>query len=126
MTRARLQDSACADCRRVAAFKARGDELREFIGPGQRAFAAQRLPPETTEWEQTALTWSLQIIACLKREMATHARCGACSILIGEGHLEAGAGGYCGTCAITRGLAEEANGGRVVIGRRGWSSDHDR
>ncbi len=52
---------------------------------------------ELTLKQRFAVDWSFAISSCLRRGMAFHARCGACAILMGPGHAEAGIQGFCGT-----------------------------
>jgi hypothetical protein len=63
----------------------------------------------------------------LRLEMATHARCEQCGILMGPGHIEASTSSLCGTC-VCRHRASQAGGEppirRSTIGRRGWLSDY--
>lgn len=60
-------------------------------------------------------------------EMAEHARCEKCGILMGPGHIEAAGNSMCGTCQC-RGTATSApltlEQRRSAIGRRGWHSDY--
>ena len=66
--------------------------------------------------QQSAMAWSLAIAGCLRREMALHARCGACSILMGPGHTEKGIGEFCAT------HAESAGARSVPLGNSGADS----
>jgi hypothetical protein len=51
--------------------------------------------------QRLAVDWSFAISNCLRREMALHPRCGACAILMGPGHTEAGIQGFCGTHSVS-------------------------
>ena len=51
--------------------------------------------------QRLAVDWSFAISNCLRREMALHPRCGACAILLGPGHTEAGIQGFCGTHSVS-------------------------
>lgn len=89
----------CPTCKRIGAYRANGDVLHRRIAetlPSRRPLDPADLslsPPQ-----RAAAEWYVAITACLRREMAPHPRCGACSILMGPGHIEAESGGFCGTC----------------------------
>lgn len=55
--------------------------------------AARELTPQ----ERVTADWSFAIDNCLRRGMSLHARCTACSILMGPGHTEPGIDGFCAT-----------------------------
>ena len=48
------------------------------------------------------MAWSLAITSYLRHEMALHARCDACSVLIGPGHVDGRIDRLCGTHAGRR------------------------
>jgi hypothetical protein len=50
-----------------------------------------------TDKQRVAADWGFAISNCLRRGMAFHARCRACTILMGPGHTDAGIGPFCGT-----------------------------
>lgn len=117
----------CPTCGRVAAFKMKASTLGRFT--------AHVLPPahlrpseaDASPLQQAIADWSLSVGAFLRREMAPHPRCAACSILMGPGHLEAGTERLCGTCCDRRpanGAAVDMGISRKAIGRRGWLSDY--
>lgn len=60
-------------------------------------FFPNRSSAGLTEQQMCAMSWSLAIASCLNREMALHARCGACFILMGPGHIEEGIEEFCTT-----------------------------
>ena len=88
----------CPICQSVAALEARADPLHQFIrrvvprSYSQRAYAG-----ELSRRQLGAIDWSIAINDCLRRAMATHPRCGACTVLMGPGHNEIGIEGFCGT-----------------------------
>lgn len=89
----------CAICNRVAVQRSKITPIERVPGKG----AAQPL------------------------EMAEHARCQKCGILMGPGHIEAASNSLCGTCqcrgtVTTAPLTLEQK--RSTIGRRGWHSDY--
>ncbi len=60
-------------------------------------------------------------------EMADHARCEKCGILMGPGHIEAASNSLCGTCQCRVSTADRSSPPerkRSTIGRRGWLSDY--
>ena len=81
----------CPKCRAVAALEDKAWLLQTFINRVlPRSFSRRRTADEATPREQGALAWSLSISECLRRAMAAHPRCAACSVLMGPGHVEAG------------------------------------
>ncbi len=50
--------------------------------------------------QRLAVDWSFAISDCQRRGMAFHARCSACTILMGPGHAESGIQGFCGTHSV--------------------------
>lgn len=52
---------------------------------------------ELTPQQRGAVDWSFAINSCLRRGMASHSRCGACTMLLGPGHTEPGIDGFCAT-----------------------------
>lgn len=92
----------CPKCRSVAALEANADRLQTFIRhvlprASSRQFSPGRSRDELTPRQQVASDWSFAIRDCLRRAMATHPRCGACSVLIGPGHEEPSIERLCGT-----------------------------
>lgn len=120
--------TACPACSRTAALKARGETLQRMLaGVLKPSFLQTRTDTDLTPRQQAASTWHLAIASCLKREMEPHPRCGACGILMGPGHIEAGTGSLCGTCHDTRRtptIGEDDLPARQAFGRRGWLSDY--
>ncbi len=92
----------CPKCRSVAALGANADRLQMFIRRVlPRAFSPPFSPgrsrDELTPRQQGASDWSFAIRDCLRQAMATHPRCGACSVLMGPGHEETGIERFCWT-----------------------------
>ena len=85
-------------CRRVAAIEVRADPLDIFIrGLVPRSYSQLAYSGELTDRQQGAIDWSIAIRSCLRRAMAPHPRCHACTVLMGPGHVEAGLARFCGT-----------------------------
>ena len=104
----------CPKCRSVAALEANADRLQTFIRHVlPRAFSPPFSPgrsrDELTPRQQGASDWSFAIRGCLRRAMATHPRCGACSVLMGPGHEETGVARFCGTHREIGSNAREAS-----------------
>ncbi len=90
----------CPQCRSVAALRDKAAPLQAHINRDLgRSYSPYKSPNGLTLRQQGAMAWSKAIAACLLREMALHARCGACSVLMGPGHIEEGIGEFCATHA---------------------------
>jgi hypothetical protein len=92
----------CPTCRAVAAFHEKADLLQPHLDrilPRPLPFHGPAGPP--TPQQLLAADWSFAISSCLRRGMSFHARCGACTILMGPGHAEPGIGGFCRTHSET-------------------------
>jgi hypothetical protein len=88
----------CPGCRGVAGLHAKADLLQAYIHRVlPRSCSPERLGYALTPKQRGAAAWALAISSCLRRGMAMHARCGACTILLGPGHTEPGIDGFCGT-----------------------------
>lgn len=88
----------CPVCRRVAELQAKADLLQACLSRVlSRSLSARASDDDSTSQRSGAVAWSRAIGNCLQREMAVHARCGACSILMGPGHAEIGTTGFCRT-----------------------------
>lgn len=88
----------CPACRTVAGLHAKAGLLQAYINRVlPRSSSPHPFAGDLTAQQRGAVAWSLAISNCLRREMALHARCGACSILMGPGHAEVGTDGFCGT-----------------------------
>jgi hypothetical protein len=86
----------CPICRRAASLQARAHPFQAYIHRVlPRSFSAQGPRQAMTPKQRGAAAWALAINKCLQREMALHPRCGACSILMGPGHIEEGIGPFC-------------------------------
>src|SRR5438876_120476 len=88
----------CTRCQRVAGFHAKAGLVQAYIhGVSRRSLSPQGLRHALTPKEHGAIAWASAIANCIRQEMALHARCGVCSILMGPGHTESGIGAFCGT-----------------------------
>ena len=127
MSHPKAYATECQVCTRIAVLRARASEVEQVV---VRAGSAARRNGELeqTPLQLAAMDWSLSVVAYLRREMEPHPRCFACSILMGQGHLEAGVDQLCGTCRVAgRSVPGDADRGPEVaeaIGRRGWHSDN--
>jgi len=91
----------CAICRSVAALEAKADPLDSFI----RLVVPRSHAGELNRRQLGAIDWSFAIRNCLRRAMAPHPRCRACTVLMGPGHLEGGLERLCGTHTDTAAAA---------------------
>lgn len=117
----------CSTCSRIAALKLKASALGRFTADVLPAAHLRPSEADASPLQLAIADWSLSVGAFLRREMAPHPRCAACSILMGPGHLEAGTEGLCGTCCDRRPVRGNGVGiviGRKAIGRRGWLSDY--
>ena len=88
----------CSIGRSVAALEAKADPLHQFIyRVVPRSYSQRAHAGELTRRQLGAIDWSIAISDYLRRAMAPHPRCGACTILLGPGHAEIGIEGFCGT-----------------------------
>lgn len=120
--------AACSTCQANAGLKQKAAELRRFITRATPSLSVADASDEGARSIRTAAgEWLAATSDCLCREMAPHAACESCGILLGPGHLEQGENGYCRTCAFTNTCAKPAgydatrNGD---VGRRGWLPDY--
>ena len=117
------QGVECGICNRMVALKTRAASVERFIGNVLRPAPPVNVSPR----QAAAIAWHADISAYLRKEMAPHAKCRECGILMGPGHVEAGDSPMCGTCATRRLQAQasyHAERRRSTIGRRGWLSDY--
>jgi len=90
----------CSICRSATALEAKADPLNTFIRRVvPRSYSQRAHAGELSRRQLGAIDWSIAIRDCLRRAMAMHRRCGACTILMGPGHAEIGIEGFCGTHA---------------------------
>jgi hypothetical protein len=88
----------CQICQRLASLQIRAGLLQAYIDRVlPRSCSAQDLSRPLTPKQIGAAAWALAIRNCLRRQMALHARCRACTILMGPGHLDASTGTFCET-----------------------------
>lgn len=112
----------CLTCGRIAALNVKAEVVRRSVVPVLGPSSRSSQSASNLRGRQRAATKRLLVIDnSLKREAAMHQRCSSCSILMGPGHIETGAGQRCGTCRYTR---RGASGGLLVprpaFGKRGW------
>ena len=117
------RSAECDICKRVGELRLRAEPIGRFVA---RAFL-RSTEVDRSPVESAAAAWNIEAGAFLRREMATHARCKQCGILMGPGHIEPASAEMCGTCQIRR-SSKAANDSVQVIrssfGRRGWHSDY--
>jgi hypothetical protein len=113
----------CPTCRDVAALHLRADILRPHINNLlQVPMSLYNAAVELTLRQRVADDWSSAIANCLRLGMATHARCGACAILMGPGHQEPGNKGYCGTHSDSPESSAELSDDKTDV--LTWVADH--
>lgn len=94
----------CPKCRSIAVLRELAATEQTYIGRDPRlSFSPLRPSNGLTVSQPGAESWSPAIASRLQREMAAHERCGACSVLMGPGHVEEGAEGLCVTHSKTAG-----------------------
>jgi hypothetical protein len=76
---------------RVAPLQAYID--KSLAKPPPLAEDQERMSPE----QASAASWSRSIATFLNNHAALHPRCGACSVLMGPGHVEEGTEAFCRT-----------------------------
>jgi hypothetical protein len=88
----------CPICRSVESLRVRAGPLQAFIQRVlPRSLSRYHSEDELTLRQQGASDWFFAMNNCLRRAMAPHPRCGACTVLMGPGHADAGTEGFCET-----------------------------
>ena len=94
----------CPKCRSIAVLRERAAPVQTYIGRDpRRSFSPLGSSDGVTGPQPGAESWAQAIDNRLQREIAAHERCGACSILMGPGHVEEAAEGFCATHSKTAG-----------------------
>ncbi|HUF52799.1 MAG TPA: hypothetical protein VMR52_03365 [Dehalococcoidia bacterium] len=90
----------CPQCWRVSELRDRAEPLQAHINRELgRSYTKGASPYGLTPRQESALAWSIEMASCLRRQMDLHARCRACSVLMGPGHIEKGTEEFCATHA---------------------------
>ena len=112
----------CLTCGRIAALNVKAEVVRRSAVPVLRPSSrSSQSASSLTSRQRAATNRLLAIDNSLEREAAMHQRCSSCSILMGPGHIETGAGRRCGTCRYTkRGASGVLLVPRPAFGKRGW------
>jgi hypothetical protein len=112
----------CLTCGRIAALNVKAEAVRRSVVPVLRPSSrSSQSASNLRSRQRTATNRLLAIDNSLEREVAMHQRCSSCSILMGPGHIETGAGQRCGTCRYTkRGASGVLLVPRPAFGKRGW------
>jgi hypothetical protein len=124
MSQEKTADTGCLICKRTATLKTNADVLQRLIA---RVLPKSSLGATLIPVRSAAASWTADIGACLKREMAPHPKCGGCGILMGPGHLELGTDGQCRSCFERSALGQKSGYATRIgprVGRRGWHSDY--